>query len=281
MPPCLLLVALAGLLAIAAPGTASAHDPCAPAGALLDEHELAKARDAFMDVKGPDNGCVRLARNLATISRALAAEKRLCAEGAVLAGSGKDDEAQRAYVRALEVNVASACAKKGMAEPKGWAENANGWLTEPTKFAVATGKILLTFVGIVILFFFFLAARRRSLVVSDLADGASKTSKVGTAVTALIQKRLIGLGRASQRGPDYAYDLDVVAADVEHCWRARTTSRMRSRVWPTRRKLGSVWRACCDLASRDRQSTADRRAGELLLPGGPRRRGRARAAAAQ
>lgn len=261
MPPCLLLVALASALAVAAPGTASAQDPCGSAKALLAEHDLAEARDVLMGVAGPDDGCVR--RNLATINRELATEKKLCAQGAVLAKSGKDEAAQRAYVRALEVNVASTCAKKGLAEPKGWFETTNGSLTEPTKLAITAGKILLTTLGIAILLFFFRAARRRSLVVGDLSDGASKV-KVGTAVTALIQKRLIGLGEDSQRGSEYAYDMDVVAADVELLAREDELSSAVAGLAdsPQLGFLASVLSLADRIANR--RLTAG---GELLLPG--------------
>lgn len=201
-----------------APTAAYAHadKPCAPAEDLMQQRELDKARDALVDLtaQGQSNPCV--AADLKTIKDARVKEAGLCALGDKVAKSDAT-EARHDYIAAYDLNLESACATKGIAaldKKSTWFSDARDGISSASKAAVSLGQALLILLALGLLVMLVIAGRRRSLVISDFSDGASE-AKVGAAVTALIQRQLIGLGRKSHPDADYVFDLDKVVADVE------------------------------------------------------------------
>ncbi|HEY4097978.1 MAG TPA: hypothetical protein VGM33_20820 [Baekduia sp.] len=218
------LVALTLVLILPTAGGAQARAAdqpaaCAAADALLAQAELAKAADAYEDVLATDRSATCAARGLARISEARARETKACALAAKLSTAGQDDEAERHYAAALRQNVASACAQKGLGAP---ADDHGTWhdvgdvIDYAPKVPTALGAVLLILlvaIGAFLLLVALVRRRQPSLVVNDLADGAIDP-KIGAAVTALMQRRLIGLRKRSKDQGD-GYDLDLIVADVE------------------------------------------------------------------
>ena len=109
------------ILVVATPslaGNAPSAAGCDAARSLLDRGELDKARDAYLDVLAADSSSRCAPRGLRAVTRGKRQEERLCAEGAVLAKADQREEAERRYVAALKENVASDCAKEGLAAKK-------------------------------------------------------------------------------------------------------------------------------------------------------------------
>jgi tetratricopeptide (TPR) repeat protein len=203
------------------PARAQGSDACVEGQRQLTLHQLEKARDAFLDVLANDEKSPCAASGLAKVRVAEHREAQLCTQGGTLSESGLDDAAQAKYVEALGENVVSKCATKGLSGLDdtglwGGVDDVVGYAPKITAALAAAGAVLLVplIVGGVLLIGVLLwSRRRRSLTVRDFQDG-SVTAKVGSAVTALVQQRLVGLERSAARATP-EYDLDLVVADVE------------------------------------------------------------------
>ena len=194
-------------------------DECVKVRVLVDGGKTDDARDAYLDIleSNPHSECAT--QGLSATTRAKRHEKRLCAEGAQLAKAGKEDQAETAYVGALRQNVESECARKGLEEkvPETVRDKVGNVIDYLPKIPKALGALFLvllsTAAGVMLLYSLF-RARRPSLVVAGLAHEAAEP-KVGTALSALIEERLLMVARRAAENGGGAYDLDVVAPDIE------------------------------------------------------------------
>jgi tetratricopeptide (TPR) repeat protein len=209
---------------MATEGPPADQSPCTSANAAFEQGELEKARDGYMDVLASDPNEACAAAGIAKVTKAARAEKKFCEEGEKLA-QGDDAakaEARRRYVAALEKNVESACATKGLSggEATEKKEEKNGLARAKdnvTNFLAIIGAGLvavLVLIGICMLVWTgFKRARHPSLAVKAFTDGGIE-AKVGIAVATLTEKHLAELSRQGRR-PTEGYALDLVVADVE------------------------------------------------------------------
>ena len=97
-----------------------------------------KALKAPSDITVPciDSGLV-------AVADAKRLEARYCAEGDSLAKAGKDHDAVRQYQRAIDVNVASECGRKGLALPSGSKSRADRFFDYLPTFPIQLGSVVL------------------------------------------------------------------------------------------------------------------------------------------
>jgi tetratricopeptide (TPR) repeat protein len=204
-------------------GSAPSPALCATSDSALQRGQLEKARDAYMDVLAGDAQAECAIEGLREVTQAVRAEERLCEEGAKLAKGGEEQqaEARQRYAGAMQKNAQSSCAAKGLGlvgedDPDKKNKLAQAEEDVGNFFSIAAKALiaLLVAVGIIaLLWSLWKRWRNPSLAVEAFADGAVD-AKVGSAVAALTEKRLIELSRRGRNrsGP---YQLDVAVADVE------------------------------------------------------------------
>lgn len=206
------------------PPSTSPAAVCATAKSALERGQLEEARDGYMDVlaSDPQAGCA--IAGLREVTKAVRAEERLCKEGANLAKGGEEQkaEARQRYAAAMGKNADSSCAAKGLGlSGKEDADDGKNGLAHAEEdvgnLVSLLGKALialLVLLGIIVLAWSLLKRwRNPSLAVEAFSDGAVD-AKVGSAVAALTEKRLIELSRRGRK-PNDPYQLDVAVADVE------------------------------------------------------------------
>jgi len=215
------------LSATSAPAVESDPNPsalCATPDSALQRGQVEKARDAYMDVLASDPQAECAIQGLREVTQAVRAEERLCKEGASLAKGGEEQqaEARQRYAAAMQKNAESSCAAKGLglagdeddSDKKTQLAQAEEDVGNLFSIAAKALIALLVLAGaIVLLWSLWKRWRNPSLAVEAFADGAVD-AKVGSAVAALTEKRLIELSRrgSNRSGP---YQLDVAVADVE------------------------------------------------------------------
>jgi len=178
-------VAALGALAYVGPavaGTGSgspADDACETGTAYLREGEVDKALDTYLKALSVTTvPCID--SGLLAVAAAKRREAGYCARGDTLAEAGKDDEAVRQYVAAIEVNVASECAREGLALPSGSKSSARRFFDYLPTFPIQLGSLVLMLavgLGLVALVRS-VVLRKATLVVRPFADGALD-NKVG------------------------------------------------------------------------------------------------------
>ncbi len=122
----------------------------------------------------------------------------------------------RQYARAVGVNVASECARGGLALPSGSKSSAGRFFDYLPKFPIQLGSLVLMLaVGLGLLALLrSVVLRKATLVVRAFADAAVE-KKVGSAFGGLVEEQLIGFWQTRQRARDDGYSLDLVVANVE------------------------------------------------------------------
>jgi len=205
------------LVGAATAGSSADSDPgghCAAGDASMRDGQLDQAVDAYLEALRADAACADAKLRAAAAAKRL--EARLCAEGDDRAELGKDGEAQRKYVDALNVNVASDCAREGIAaRPESKSRGARFFDYLP-EFPIHLGSLALMLLVAFALFGLVrsLFLRKASLVIKPFADEAVNP-KVGTAFAGLIEEQLVSVWRMRQGLRDDGYILDLVVADVE------------------------------------------------------------------
>ena len=215
----------ATILASAEPVSASPSASCATADSALEGGLVEEARDSYMDVLASDPNAACAIEGLREVTHALRAEKRLCEEGQRLAkgGEAQQVEARQRFAAAMRENAASSCAEKGLglaSDGGGPDDDKNGLAhaeEDVSNFLAIVGKALLALVvlaGVIALAWsVWRRFRKPSLAIEPFSDNAVDV-KVGSAVAALTEKRLVELSRRGRKSND-PYQLDVAVADVE------------------------------------------------------------------
>ena len=124
------------------------------------------------------------------VANAKRREAAYCARGETLAKAGRDDDAVRQYALAIDVNVASECARKGLALPSGSKSRAGRFFDYLPTFPIQLGSLVLMLaVGLGLLALLrSVVLRKATLVVRAFADGALE-KKVGSTFGGLVEER--------------------------------------------------------------------------------------------
>ena len=214
-------VAALGALAYVGPAVAgpesgsSAGDACETGRAYLSEGEVDKALETYLrSLNATTVPCID--SGLVAVANAKRLEAAYCARGETLAKAGRDDDAVRQYALAIDVNVASECARKGLALPSGSKSRTGRFFDYLPTFPIQLGSLVLMLaVGLGLLALLrSVVLRKATLVVRAFADGALD-KKVGSAFGGLVEEQLIGFWQTGQRARDDGYNLDLVVANVE------------------------------------------------------------------
>jgi len=215
-------VCLLGLfLPAGATGADTSKATCAMGQAQLESGQITDARTSFSEVLATDPGSACAVQGINATTRAAHDEARACAAGDALAKDGDETGAEQQYAAALHADVESSCGAAGIEglSDGGFLSAAGDAVDYLPKLSDALTAVLVVLAvlvglgGVLLLIRAALRGNSPSLVMKPLG-GAGDGGPSGSAMTALIQQRLVAISRHAEQESG-GLSLDFIAVDVE------------------------------------------------------------------